>query len=85
MTGEIADRFPELSRFGVMKHVEVLRDAGLVVTRKEGRSRINSLNAIGIRLIYERWVDGFSGYWASSLTDVKRLAESGEDHERGAL
>ena len=76
LTGEIVKQFPEMSRFGVMKHVDVLRDAGLVNTISEGRKRINSLNAVPIRHIYERWVDGFSGFWASSLLDVKRDVES---------
>lgn len=45
-TTEIVDAFPHLSRFGVMKHIDVLREAGLIHTRDEGRQRINSLNVV---------------------------------------
>src|SRR5260370_24700748 len=51
-TTEIVEQFPELSRFGVMKHLQVLRDAGLVMTREEGRTCLKSLHAVPIRLIY---------------------------------
>ena len=66
-TGELAERFPRLSRFGVMKHLDVLRDAGLVVTRAEGRQRINSLNPVPIRQIYERWVSKYEAHWARQM------------------
>ncbi len=75
-TNEIVARFPRLSRFGVMKHIDVLREAGLINTREEGRKRINSLNAVPIRQIYERWVSGFEGCWASGLLELKRSLES---------
>lgn len=74
-TGELAKQFPELSRFGVMKHLDVLREAGLVNTRTEGRKRVNSLNAVPIRKIYERWVRGFEGMWASQLLHLKARLE----------
>lgn len=76
-TTEIVDRFPSLTRFGVMKHLSVLRDAGLVQDRWEGRRRINSLNAVPIRLIYERWVSGYQDLWASKLTSLKKSLENG--------
>lgn len=78
-TGDIVSQFPDLSRFGVMKHLDVLREATLVTTQSVGRSRVNYLNAIPIRMIYERWVDGFSGYWSSALGDIKFAAEANED------
>jgi len=56
-TTEIVEQFPELSRFGVMKHLNALREAGLVKTRSEGRCRINSLNAAPIRQILEHWIN----------------------------
>ena len=74
-TTEIVERFPELSRFGVMKHLQVLRDAGLVLTREEGRTCVNSLNAVPIRLIYERWVSKFAEYWAMTLIGLKESLE----------
>lgn len=76
-TTEIVERFPGLTRFGVMKHLAVLRDAGLVQDRWEGRRRINSLNVVPIRLIYERWVSGYQDLWASKLTSLKKSLESG--------
>ncbi|MFM1921461.1 MAG: hypothetical protein RLZZ303_3095 [Candidatus Hydrogenedentota bacterium] len=74
-TSEIVERFPHLSRFGVMKHIDVLRQASLINTRVEGRRRVNSLNAVPIRQIYERWVSGFEGCWASGLLNLKRTLE----------
>ncbi len=77
-TNEIVERIPELSRFGVMKHLAVLRGAGLVQTREEGRTVINSLNVIPIRLIYERWVSDYQDLWARKLTGLKRSLEKEE-------
>jgi DNA-binding transcriptional ArsR family regulator len=74
-TTEIVDRFPDLSRFAVMKHLDVLRQAALVLTREVGRRRINSLNAVPIRMIYERWVSNYEGIWANTLLRVKEAAE----------
>lgn len=74
-TTEIVEEFSELSRFGVMKHMDVLRDAGLILTREQGRRRINSLNAVPIRMIYERWVSRYEGFWANTLLRVKENAE----------
>jgi DNA-binding transcriptional ArsR family regulator len=74
-TTEIVDRFPDLSRFAVMKHMDVLRQAALVLTREDGRRRINALNAVPIRLIYERWVSHFENLWASTLIRIKESAE----------
>jgi DNA-binding transcriptional ArsR family regulator len=74
-TTEIVDTFPHLTRFGVMKHIEALRDSGLVHTREEGRQRVNSLNVFPIRQIYERWVSPFQEVWASQLLGIKELAE----------
>ena len=74
-TSEIVTRFPGLTRFGVMKHLSVLRDAGLVQDRWEGRRRINSLNVVPIRMIYERWVSGYQDLWVSKLTSLKKSLE----------
>jgi DNA-binding transcriptional ArsR family regulator len=75
-TTEIVQQFPELSRFGVMKHLDVLREVGLVKTRTDGRMRINSLNAAPIREILERWMGKYETYWANTLLRVKESAES---------
>ena len=76
-TTAIVEQFPDLSRFAVMKHLDVLRQAALVLTREEGRQRINSLNAVPIRMIYERWVSNYEGMWAGALLRVKEAAERG--------
>jgi DNA-binding transcriptional ArsR family regulator len=74
-TTEIVDAFPHLTRFGVMKHLEVLRQAQLVGTREAGRQRVNSLNVVPIRQIYERWVGPFQELWSGELLQIKELAE----------
>ena len=76
-TTEIVERFPQLSRFGVMKHIDVLRDAGLVNTRSAGRARINSLNAAPLRAVIERWISKYEAYWVNSMLRIKEAAESG--------
>lgn len=77
-TTEIVEAFPHLSRFGVMKHLEVLREADLVHTREDGRQRVNSLNVFPIRQIYERWVSPFQEVWSSFLLGIKETAENGK-------
>lgn len=74
-TTEIVDAFPHLTRFGIMKHIDVLREASLVETREEGRQRVNSLNVVPIRQIYERWVGKYEELWSSHLLRIKELAE----------
>jgi DNA-binding transcriptional ArsR family regulator len=74
-TTEIVESFPHLSRFGVMKHLEVLRQAQLVATREAGRQRMNSLNVVPIRQIYERWVGPFQELWTGELLQIKTIAE----------
>ena len=80
-TTEIVEQFPHLSRFGVMKHLDVLREAGLVNTRSEGRRRINSLNVSPIRQIMERWIHKYEAYWTNTLLRVKDAAEEEVNHE----
>ena len=74
-TTEIVESFPHLTRFGVMKHLDVLREAQLVHTREEGRQRMNSLNVVPIRQIYKRWVSPFHAIWSSHLLRIKETAE----------
>lgn len=75
-TTEIVETFPHLSRFGVMKHLEVLREAGLVETRAEGRRRINSINVVPIREIAERWIGKYDSLWSNTLLRVKESSET---------
>jgi len=64
-----------MSRFGVMKHLRVLEEAGLVVTRKRGREKLHFLNPIPIRLIHDRWVSKYAEPWATALTELKTQLE----------
>lgn len=82
-TTEIVEAFPHLTRFGVMKHINVLRAAGLIDTREEGRQRVNSLNAVPIRQIYERWVSRYEELWANKLLRLKEDVEKGRRPKRG--
>jgi DNA-binding transcriptional ArsR family regulator len=77
-TGQLVEQFPTLSRFGVMKHVDVLKKANLIVVEAKGRERINSINAIPLRMMYERWVSGFADLWAGNLLGIMRRAEGEE-------
>ena len=74
-TTELVERFPELSRFAVMKHLQVLRDANLVLSRHEGRRTTNALNAVPIRQIYDRWVSHYAGHWAQTFVSLKTTVE----------
>ena len=65
----------EMTRFGVMKHLRVLEDAGLVVTRKSGREKLHSLNPVPIRLIHDRWIDKYREHHVSALADLKHELE----------
>src|SRR6188768_814195 len=73
--GALADRF-EMSRFGVMKHLKLLEEAGLVVTRRHGREKLHFLNPVPIRLVHDRWVTKYAEPWAASLSDLKTRLET---------
>ena len=73
-TGELAEEF-EFSRFGVMSHLKVLEEAGLVIVRRRGRKRWNLLNPVPIRRIYRRWIRPFEEAKADGLLRIKQLAE----------
>jgi DNA-binding transcriptional ArsR family regulator len=68
---ELAGHLPEMTRFGVMKHLKLLKQAGLVTTRKQGRETLHYLNAVPIQMVYDRWVSKYSRGWARSLTELK--------------
>jgi len=65
----------EMTRFGVMKHLRVLEDAGLVVTRRSGREKLHFLNPIPIRLVHDRWIDKYTERRVSALVDLKLQLE----------
>ena len=64
-----------MTRFGVMKHLRVLEEAGLVVTRKSGREKLHFLNPVPIRLIHDRWIDKYTERRVSALADLKHELE----------
>ena len=66
----------EMTRFGVMKHLKVLEDAGLVVSRKQGREKLHFLNPVPIRLVHDRWIDKYTERQVSALVDLKRELEN---------
>jgi DNA-binding transcriptional ArsR family regulator len=73
--GEL-ERDLEMTRFGVMKHLKVLEDAGLVTSRRSGREKLHFLNPVPIRLIHDRWIDKYTEHRVAALTDLKRSVEN---------
>ncbi|MFI5367466.1 MAG: ArsR/SmtB family transcription factor [Spirochaetia bacterium] len=65
----------EMTRFGVMKHLRILEDASLVVTRRAGRKKLHFLNPVPIRLIHDRWIDKYRERQVSALADLKQELE----------
>jgi DNA-binding transcriptional ArsR family regulator len=65
----------EMTRFGVMKHLKVLADAGLVLTRKQGREKLHFLNPVPIRLVHDRWIDKYTERQVSALVNLKNELE----------
>ena len=65
----------EMSRFGVMKHLRVLEEAGLILTRRRGREKLHYLNPVPVRLVHDRWVSKYAAPWASALSELKRDLE----------
>ena len=65
----------DMTRFGAMKHLRVLEDAGLVVTVRSGREKLHYLNPVPIRLIHDRWIDKFRERQVSALADLKQQLE----------
>jgi DNA-binding transcriptional ArsR family regulator len=64
-----------MTRFGVMKHLKVLEDAGIVVAKRRGREKLHFLNAVPIRLIHDRWVSKYAQPWAAALSGLKHSLE----------
>jgi len=66
----------DMTRFGVMKHLRLLEEAGLVVSQKRGREKLHFLNPVPIRLIHDRWIDKYTERRVSALTDLKQQLET---------
>src|SRR5205085_2960862 len=65
----------EMTRFGVMKHLRVLEEAGVVVARRDGREKLHFLNPVPIRLIHDRWIDKYTERHVSALANLKKELE----------
>jgi uncharacterized protein YndB with AHSA1/START domain len=70
----LEQRLP-MTRFGVMKHLKLLEEAGLVVTRRKGREKLHFLNPVPIRLVHDRWVSKYAEPWAAGLSELKTRLE----------
>jgi len=71
----LQERLP-MTRFGVMKHLKLLEEAGLVVSKRRGREKLHFLNAVPIRLIHDRWVSKYAAPWAAALSGLKQVLEN---------
>ena len=67
----------DMTRFGVMKHLRLLEEAGLVVTRRTGREKFHFLNPVPIRSIHDRWIDKYTELQVSALAELKDNLEEG--------
>ena len=79
-TGELCAEHPEMTRFGVMSHLKVLEEAGLIFVSRRGRERFNYLNPVPIRKIYHRWIKPYAEDLADELIALKKSAEKGGRH-----
>jgi uncharacterized protein YndB with AHSA1/START domain len=70
----LEERF-SMTRFGVMKHLKLLEEAGLVVTKRRGREKLHFLNPVPIRLVHDRWVSKYAEPWVAGLSDIKQRLE----------
>lgn len=84
-TGNLSSQFPDMTRFGVMKHLKSLYQANLVLTKskEDGREVWNYLNAVPIQKIYDRWISSFQDQWASRLTNFKNEVENNNRSKNG--
>lgn len=74
-TNQLAEGF-DVSRIAVMKHLRLLEDARLVVSRKEGRQRTHYFNAVPLQQIVDRWTGAYGAFWAERMVDIKQRIES---------
>jgi len=66
----------DMTRIGVMKHLRILEDAGLIVAQRSGRSKLHFLNPVPIRVIHDRWIDKYTEHRTSALVDLKSRLEN---------
>jgi DNA-binding transcriptional ArsR family regulator len=80
--GELALHLPDMTRFGVMKHLHVLEDARLVTTRKIGREKLHYLNPVPIRRIFDRWTSKYARPFTHALADLKKHLEGDDEMDK---
>jgi DNA-binding transcriptional ArsR family regulator len=66
----------DMTRIGVMKHLRLLEDAGIVLTRRTGREKLHFLNPVPIQQIHDRWINKFTERGASALINLKAELEA---------
>ena len=74
--GELETVLPGMTRFGVMKHLRVLEEAGLITTRRDGRQKLHFLNPVPIRLISDRWISRYAAPFVNAMADLKTVLEA---------
>jgi len=75
--GELTAHLPQMTRFGVMNHLSVLEGAGMVTTRKVGRSKHHYLNPVPIRLVHDRWISRYTEPVVGAMASMKTHLEGG--------
>lgn len=79
----LTSHFPELSRVMVLKHIRALEACELLLSKKEGRSRLLFFNPIPIQVIYDRWTDRYAAFWSGRMADLKDRVESRQSNKEG--
>jgi DNA-binding transcriptional ArsR family regulator len=74
--GQLCGVLPDMTRFGVMKHLAVLEHAQLVISERAGRSKLHYLNPVPIREIHDRWISNYAEPFVTGLLDLRRRAQS---------
>ena len=75
--GELCAHLPEMTRFGVMSHLRVLEEGGLITTRRQGRTKLHYLNPVPIRLVHDRWISKYTVSTVAVIAEVKAQSEGG--------
>jgi uncharacterized protein YndB with AHSA1/START domain/DNA-binding transcriptional ArsR family regulator len=76
--GELCTHLPEMTRYGVMNHLKILEEAGLVTTFKQGRQKFHYLNPVPIRLVHDRWISRYAEPRVGAIAGIKARLETGE-------
>lgn len=79
--GELCEVLPDMTRFGVMRHLTVLEDAHLVTTERDGRRKLHYLNPMPIREIHDRWISRYAAPFADALADLSKELDTESDKE----